>query len=93
MHASDNKTKVKEHAIFLNQNPEVKAAKKAWVQVATAHMQNYYVQNQAGRWSVESINKKGVDKILKWVPYSRDAKAEYLRLRASAIQARCLATS
>jgi len=85
MHASDNKTKGKEHALFLNQNPEVKKAKKAWVQVAQAHMQNYYGNTHAGPWSVESINNKGVDTILKWEPYSGDANAKYIRLHAQAI--------
>ena len=82
--ASGNKLKGKDHVSFLNRNPAVKTAKEAWAQVVSDHMRNYYAQNNQGIRSVESIKRTGIQNILKWVPYSGDAKAEYLRLCASA---------
>ena len=84
MAAIGNKLKGKAHGAFLKRNPAVETVKEAWVQVVTDHMRKYYVQNQQGKWSVESIKKNEIQHILKWIPYSGDAKAEYIRLCESA---------
>ena len=84
MHASENKTKGKVHAAFPKKHQEVDKAKNVWIAVAKTHMQAFYIKNSAGRWSVKSINKKGINTIPKWKPYPTEAKAEYLRLHALA---------
>ena len=84
MAASGNKRKGKDHAAFLKRNPAVETVKDAWALVVTDHMRKYYVLSSKGRWSVESIQKNGIQNILKWIPYSGDAKTEYIRLYESA---------
>ena len=84
MHASENKTKGKVHAAFQKNHQVVDEAKNAWIVVAKTHMQAFYIQNRSGRWSVKSINKRGMNTIPKWKPYPTEAKTEYLRLHALA---------
>jgi hypothetical protein len=47
-------------------------------------MQAFYVNNIAGIWSVDSINRNGIHMIPKWKPYPPEAEVEYLRLHALA---------
>jgi hypothetical protein len=82
MHGGENREKGKKHAALLKANPQLKKAKSTWMKSAKTHMQTFYLNNGAQRWSVESDL---IETSPQWISIPAGAQVEYLRLHTLAL--------